>query len=206
MATATPERHVRLCPTHGVEVAEQGTALICPKGGHAVSHFRVLDRLKRTFQDVPVDGDSNRGGITEVGKMRTGIDDGPRLPRTAVTNPGPAAGASPATDNGPKTETLNRAKFVDPAGAQLWIYLVRKRSVRAGVAYLVRWARCEPGKKNKAQSAPLCAEAFQEKARDAFDKARAQAKADGWSEAAITVRELKFLPLPKPAPAPKGRR
>lgn len=48
---------MRVCPTHMVEVEERGSSLICPRGQHAVSHFKVIDRLKRTSVEVAVDGD-----------------------------------------------------------------------------------------------------------------------------------------------------
>ncbi len=194
MSTATVERHVRLCPTHKVEVEQRGTQLVCPRGWHAVSHFRVLDRLKRVITDVPVDGDQTRGGITDMNST------------TATRGPAVAATATaPVRPAGKATELLAKAKFGDPDGSVLWIRLVRHRTKRDGDVWLVRWARHDAGKKAKAQTAALVAEMYQEKARDAFATAVSDARKSGWQDLPVFHREMRFLPLPKPAAARKGR-
>jgi len=65
----TTERHVRVCPQHGVEIQEtRGGKLVCPKGWHPVGKFRVVDTLKHRVVEATVDG----GGIQEMAGTRLG--------------------------------------------------------------------------------------------------------------------------------------
>lgn len=196
MGDVAPERHVRICPTHRVEVEERGSQLYCPKGWHAVAKFKVLDRLKHTVTDVPVDGSERHGGITEV-KMEP-------VTRTAAAV---AVAQAPATASKSGKDVLEKVKFKDFAGTVLWIRLVRVRSPRRPDVFMVRWERHDDGSHNVSQQAALCAEPYLERARTAYTKAVADARADGWIESAVTYRELKFLPLPKAAKSvvKKGR-
>lgn len=197
MSTQPTERHVRVCPTHLVEVEERGTSLICPRGQHAVSHFKVIDRLKRTAVEVAVDGDERRGGLVGEGtKFTVG------RPRAVETERQAAPAAAPPTK--PK-EVLAKAKFEDAAGGVLWVRLLRRVTKTTGQCFVVQWTRHEPGEKNVAQTAPLALETYQEKAREAYAGALEQARKDGWRELAVLRREIKLLPLPKPATVKKGR-
>lgn len=197
MSTQPVERHVRICPTHNVEVEEHGTSLLCPKGWHAVSHFKVLDRLKRrVIGDVPVDGDEKRGGIT--------VEEKPKV--SSVREPkAPGMGVFAGSTKEPKLKVLAKAKFEDDAGATLWIRLVRQRTARNGEVFVVRWARHESGKKIPAKTASLAAETYQEKAREAFAAAVADARKSGWQDRAVLHRELVFQPLPKATVTRKGK-
>lgn len=187
MSTQPTERHVRVCPTHLVEVEERGTSLICPRGQHAVSHFKVIDRLKRTAVEVAVDGDERRGGI---------VADLPRKP-VAVAPPA-------AAQKNKKTEALSTAAFEDDAGGRLYVRLIRTVLSRRQ-SFVVRWARHEPGIKSPAQTGALANEMFQEKAREAYLAALATARKDGWRDRALLSHQVRFLPLPKPATVKKGR-
>lgn len=200
MSTQPTERHVRVCPTHLVEVEEHGTSLICPRGQHAVSHFRVIDRLKRTAVEVAVDGDERRGGIvSEIRKP------GPAaMPVLDRTTQAPGRGSFP--DAGKPKLVLAKAKFEDATGEHLWVRLLRKVTKTQGPVFVVQWSRHDPGEKNVAQTAALAIETYQEKAREAFTAAVAQARKDGWSELAVLRREVKLLPLPKPATVKKAPR
>lgn len=192
MSTQPTERHVRVCPTHLVEVEEHGTSLICPRGQHAVSHFKVIDRLKRTVTaEVAVDGDDRRGGLVGEGTKIT------------LARPGAAtASAVPAREK--KTEAMATAGFEDEAGARLFVRLIRHVKARQ-TSYVVRWARHEPGKKSPAQTAALASEIYQGKAQAAFDTALAAARKDGWRDRQLASHQVRFAPLPKPGTAKKGR-
>lgn len=199
MSTQPVERHVRICPTHNVEVEEHGSSLLCPKGWHAVSHFKVLDRLKgRVIGDVPVDGDEKRGGISVEEKARPSV--------LSVREPkAPGMGVFAGSAKEPKLKVLAKAKFEDDAGGTLWIRLVRQRTARNGEVFVVRWARHEAGKKTAAKTAPIAAETYQEKAREAFAAAVADARKSGWQDRAVLHCELVFQPLPKAAVMRKGK-
>jgi hypothetical protein len=198
MSTQPVERHVRICPAHKVAVEEHGSSLVCPRGWHAVSHFKVLDRLQGRVTDVPVDGDEERGGITVEDKTRPqGLEARPK----EATAMAVVAGRRKE----PKRMVIAKAKFQDAAAATLWIRLIRQRTAKHGEVFVVRWARHEAGKKTAAKTAPLAAENAQEKARDAFVAAVAEARQNGWRDRAVIARELTFLPLPKAAVMRKGK-
>lgn len=202
MSTQPTERHVRVCPTHMVEVEERGSSLICPRGQHAVSHFKVIDRLKRTSVEVAVDGDDRRGGLVGEGtKYPVRVRPGAVEALSSVGQVAPARAAGPTK---PK-EVLAKAKFEDSSGVVLWVRLLRRTLKTTGQCFVVQWCRHEPGEKNVAKTAPLAIETYQEKAREAYEAAVAQARKDGWAERAVLRREIKLLPLPKPAAAKKGR-
>ena len=183
-----------------VEVEERGSSLICPRGQHAVSHFKVIDRLKRTAVEVAVDGDDRRGGLVGEGtkypvRVRPGAVE-------ALSGVGQAVPARPTK---PK-EVLARAKFEDSTGAVLWVRLLRRTTKTTGQCFVVQWYRHEPGEKNVTKTAPLAIETYQEKAREAYEAALAQARKDGWRELAVLRREIKLLPLPKPITSGKKAR
>ncbi len=187
-ATYQAERYVRCCPTHGAPVEERGTQLICPKGGgHAVSKFKVIDRKKGTAELVPVDGNQTKGGIEVIDK---GTTPGPK----PAASPAPSA---PAAARPKPAEVLQRAKFTDGRGRVLWVRLI-KESRKTGVLYLVRWTLHEG---EKATTRPIAADAYQEKARAAYEAKLEQTRDAGWAEAA-THRGMAFSPIPAPVPFP----
>lgn len=184
------ERYVRCCPMHDVPVEERGSALICPKGGgHAVAKFKVVDRLKRTAELVPVDGDQRRGGLEMVEK------NAPAAVRPTAPTPAPAPAPAKKT---PPLEVILRTKFRDELGNVLWVRLVKETRKRDGVVYIVRWALQEHGS-FKAKTRPLAASAFQEAARKSYDEQLELAQKAGWTPVPTSGRELTFVPLPSPA-------
>lgn len=191
MSTQPQERYWRVCPTHNVEVEDHGSSLICPRGQHVVTHFRVLDRLKRTSVEVAVDGDDMRGGLVEEG--------------TKLTRPRPAPAGGRGLHGDKPKEVLAKAKFGDAAGGVLWIRLLRLVTKTKGPVFVVRWARHDHGQKVPAETAPLAIETSTETGRAVYAAAVAQALRDGWREVPMLRREINIRPLPKPAAA-KGKR
>lgn len=192
------ERYVRCCPTHGVAVEEHGTQLICPKGGrHAVAKFKVVDRLKRTEELVPVDGDQTRGGVEMVEKSAP-----------SPIRPAPGASAAPAppaaAKKTPPAQVLHRAKFKDEAENVLWVRLVKETKKLDGVIYVVRWTLQEPGGFHP-KTRLLAVEAYQEPARKVYDDQVAVAKKAGWTEVLTSGRGREFTFVPLPSPAKKKR-
>jgi hypothetical protein len=175
-------------------VEERGTALVCPVGGHAVSHFKVLDRLKRTFIDVPVDGDERRGGVM-----------------VTTTGPISVAKAPPATPPAAKPHSgelvvLERVKLTDDADNVLWVRLSRvglRRPV-GGVYFAVKWQLLPGGNKAKTSSGTVSAEPAEPAARAAFAAEVARLKKEGW-QATPPRRQHGFAAPPKPVLKGKGR-
>jgi len=175
----TTERHVRVCPQHGVEIQEtRGGKLVCPKGWHPVGKFRVVDTLKHRVVEATVDG----GGIQEMTSTRPGVVVAP--PKSSTKN----------------TERMQVAKFVDSEGVVLLLRLVRRRTARSGDVFVVCWTR-GPGPDGKSTTGTLHHGAHAEPARTAFAKAVEEAKGEGWMERSIQSHKVNFLPLPKPTRA-----
>lgn len=166
-------RYDRLCPQHHEPVEERGTQLVCPRGGHAVSAWKVVDREKATVLAIATPDPKGKEGIMET-KTRLG------------KAPGSAGG---------KTETIESKHYADPEGNKLRVSLFRYSQKRNGDSFRVIWRRT--AKNGQTQAGTTYASPYREKAHMEFEKAQKALLADGWEESAHIGRGLSLVPLPK---------
>ena len=190
MSSPAADRFVRLCPTHGVAIEEKGTQLICPRGGHAVARWKVVDREKdKAVMAATVDPKA-RNGVEDMSQPMT------RKSLQATTLPTTVAPQAPHPPTSTaKTAVLARWKGGDDAKNVLWIRLVRQHSKRAGDSYLVRWQRVDVS--GKGTTGCSFVGAYAEPARTAYEAKIKEAEKDGWAARPVTTREIRLSPLPK---------
>ncbi len=171
----------RVCPVHNLVLEERGKHLVCPgPRRHRCDEGRWRVVVRRTGRALY---EADKEGTKQVMNEKATVADTPH----------------------PKSQTLERAKFVDGTNLVLFIRLTKEPKRWGGDPFRLRWQE-GPGSGKKGTVggvAKTCAE--EAAARDAFKVAVRTALSQGWKSVPIgqggACRKLEL----KPIPAPKKR-